>query len=314
MISFTKEKADKIIKNQIDPKTLAFQYPELKEAVMKEFSDINEGSNIKEIIAVIDTYKAKARFAINRIQKSGANQKTLNIFLPDVIKARIAIYILEQLTFTAQSANSSGKIRFNLWDGLILQKILFKRELERKPVSLFWFKLFWPFITNKKILMPLVNKKGIYCFYSKTIVKELSNLIGKSKCLEIGAGDGTLTRFLRGMGVNCNATDDYSWEHYIQYPGFVEKLEAKEALHKYKPDTVICSWPPPGNAFEKNVYKMESVKLYIVIGTRNFLVSGDHDTYQKQEGFIMEYNQRMSSLVLPPSEDNAVYIFRRKSN
>lgn len=314
MRNFTKEQADKILMNQIDSKTLALQYPEFKEIVMKEFSGINEGSNVEEIIAVIDTYKVKARFANERIQKSGVNERTLNTFLPYIIKARIAIYILEQLNLEVQSGKSSGKVRFNLWDGLILQKIFFKKDFERKPVSLLWFKLFWPFITNKKILMPLVSKKGIYCFYSKTLLKELANLIGNTKCLEIGAGDGTLTRFIRGMGVCCDATDDYSWEHYIQYSDFVEKLDAKEALYKYKPDTVICSWPPPGNAFEKSVFQMDSVKLYIVIGTINPSFSGNHDTYQKQEDFTKEYSHRLSSLVLPPSKDNAVYIFRRKFN
>lgn len=312
MKGFAKEKAEKILLNKIDSETLALQYPEFKEIVMKEFSEINKGSNVKEIMAVINTYKAKAHFALDRIQKNGVNQKTINIFLPDIIKARIAIYMLEQLNFAIQSGKYSGTVRFNLWDGLILQKILFKKKFERKPVSLLCFKLLWPFIINKKILMPLVNKKGIYCFYSKILLNELSNLVGNTKCLEIGAGDGTLTNFLRGMGVNCDAIDDYSWEHYIKYPNFVEKLEAKEALNKYKPDTVICSWAPPGNTFEKSVFTMESVKLYIVIGTRNPSFSGNHDTYQKQKGFTMEYSQQLSSLVLPPSKDNAVYIFRKK--
>lgn len=312
MRSFTKEKAEKILLNKIDSKTLALQYPEFKECVMEEFSNINKNSNVKEIIAVINTYKAKSSFALDRIQKNGINQKAVNIFLPDIIKARIAIYLLEQLNIAIQSGTSSGTVRFNLWDGLILQKILFKKGFERKPVSRLCFKLVWPFIINKKILMPLVNKKGIYCFYSKDLLNQLSNLVGNTKCLEIGAGDGTLTNFLRGMGVNCDATDNYSWEYYIKYPDFVEKLEAREALNKYAPDTVICSWPPPGNTFEKSIFTMESVKLYIVIGTINPSFSGNHDTYQQQNGFTMEYSQQLSSLVLPPSKDNAVYIFRKK--
>lgn len=314
MRNFTKEKSDEVLMNRIDPKTLALRYPEFKEIVIKEFSGITKESNTEEISSFIDTYKSKARFAIDRIQKSGENQKTLNTFLPDIIKARIAIYILEQLYLTDQSGKTMGKIRFNLWDGLILQKVLFTKDLERKPVDIFWFRFFWIFITNKKILMPLVNKKGIYCFYSKKLLKELSNLIGNTRCLEIGAGDGTLTRFLRGVGVKCDATDDYSWDHYIKYPAFVEKLEVREALNKYKPETIICSWPPPGNAFEKSVFKMDTVKLYIVIGTINPLFSGNHDTYQKQEEFTMQYSKRLSSLILPPSKDNAVYVFRRKFN
>lgn len=291
MRDFTKEKAERILLNKIDAETLALQYPEFKEFIIKEFSEITNGSGVKDIIAVINTYKAKAHFALDRIKKNGVNQKTVNAFLPDIIKARIAIYMLEQLDLAIPSRKYSGAVGFNLWDGFILQKLLFTKGFERKPVSLLCFKLLWPFIINKKILISLVNKKGIYCFYSKTLLHEISNLVGNTKCLEIGARDGILTNFLKGMGVNCDATDD---------------------LNKYKPDTVICSWPPLGNAFEKDIFATESVKLYIVIGTKNSSISGNHDTYQQQNGFTMEYSQRLSSLVLPPSKDNAVYIFRRK--
>lgn len=312
-MKFTKETANKILMNKIDAKSLALQYPECREMVMKDLSKITSESKYHDIGLVIDKYKNKARLAMDKINKSNLNEAVLKSFLPDVIKARIAISVIEELNFAVQVGNDSGRIRFNLWDGTILQKILFKRNFERKPASILVFSLMWPFITNKKILMPLVNKKGIYCFYSKTLLNKLSDLIGDSKCLEIGAGDGTLTRFLRSNGVRCDATDDYSWEKYIQYPDFVERLDAQEALRKYKPDTVICSWAPPRNTFEKSVFKAESVKMYIVIGTKNPALTGNHEVYETQEEFDMECSNKLSSLVLPISNDNAVYIFRRKT-
>ncbi|WP_010251065.1 class I SAM-dependent methyltransferase [Acetivibrio cellulolyticus] len=312
MRNFSKEMAQKILMNKIDTKSLALQYPEFKDMVIKDFSQIKEGSSFDEVRLRIDKYKAKASFAVKRIHESGFNEMTVNSFLPDIIKARIALDTLEQLNLSAQAGKSYGKVRFNLWDGWILQKVLFKKGFERKPVSLLLFKLVWPFITNKKILLPMVNKKGIYCFYSKKLLKELANLIGDLKCIEIGAGDGTLTRFLKAYGVSCLATDDYSWNNYIQYPDYVEKIDAKEALNKYKPDVVICSWAPPGNAFEKTVFKTESVKLYIAIGTKNHALTGNYEAYQNQDTFDMELSQQLSSLVLPQSKDNAVYIFKRK--
>lgn len=314
MRTFTKETAEAILTNQIDPKTLAQQYPELQEAVVKDFSEIGRNSSAEEIAAVINTHKAKARLAMDRIRKSGGNQKTINAFLPDIIRARIAIHTLEQAYMASQSGRKTGKVRLNLWDGSILQQLLFKSGFERKPVNLLWFRFWWLFITNKKILMPLVNEKGIYCFYSKPLIRELCGLIGTARCLEIGAGDGTLTRFLGAAGTHCDATDDYSWEQYIRYPDYVERLDARESLKKYRPEVVICSWPPPGNAFEKVIFKTDSVKLYIVIGSRNPLFSGDHDAYQNQEAFTLEHSQRLADLVLPPSDDNAVYIFRRKTH
>lgn len=312
MTTFTREQAEKILRNEVDAKTLAGLYPELSGDVNRHLTDLYTVKGKQSLIEAVDTYTLKARHAIERIQKSGGNQKTLDAFLPDVIKARIVNFVLDQYNLAAQSGKTAGKVRFNLWDGFILQLVLFKEGLKRKPVSLFWFYLTWPFISARKILMPLVNKKGIYCFYSKSLVKELAGIIGDLRCLEIGSGDGTLTTFLKNKGVHIIATDDYTWESYIQYPDFVEKLGAKEALVKYSPEAVICSWPPPGNNFEKAVFEKESVRLYIVIGSRNPSFSGDFEAYRKQKGFVMEYSPRLSALVLPPSTDNGVFIFRQK--
>ncbi|WP_227011507.1 hypothetical protein [Paenibacillus lutimineralis] len=53
--------------------------------------------------------------------------------------------------------------------------------------------------------------------------------------------------------------------------------------------------------------------MYIVIGTNNPAVTGNFETYRGADDFDMEYSERLSSLILPPSDDNAVYIFRRKT-
>ena len=313
MRNFSKAAADDILGNRIDAKALTIQYPELKDAVMREFSALSSNYESKDLAKVfLDKYKTKARLAISQIEKNGQNKRALNAFLPEIVKARIAVHIMEQLSLSVQTGKTAGRIRLNLWDGFILQKVLFKHALERKPVSTFWFRICWPLISNKKILMPLVSKKGIYCFYSKKLLQELAKEIGGTSCLEIGAGDGTLSRFLADVGVSCQATDDYSWEKYIKYPPAVEKLDASQALQKYKPATVICSWPPPGNTFEKNIFNTESVNTYIMIGTQSELFSGNHDLYQLQDSFSVDLDQTMSGLVLPPSAENAVYIFRRK--
>ncbi|WP_334074195.1 hypothetical protein [Paenibacillus sp. A14] len=64
------------------------------------------------------------------------NEKTVRAFLHHVIKARLAISYMEQLSFAATLEQLSGTLRFNLWDGTLLQKLLFKQGFERKPVSL----------------------------------------------------------------------------------------------------------------------------------------------------------------------------------
>lgn len=316
MKNFTKENVNDLLLNQIDPEKLILKYPEFREVVIKEFNSINDKNNMDSVISLLNKYKDRASFAIKKIKISGKNPKTLRAFLPDIIKARIAIYILEQTNLFFQNQKTSKKsnrVRFNLWDGFILQKILFKKGFVRKPVSTVLFKIFWPFISNKKILIPLVNQKGIYCFYSKKLINELYKLIGSTNCIEVAAGDGTLTKFLNQKGLSCIPTDDYSWESYIQYPEFVQKLNAKKALEKYNPETVICSWAPPGNTFEKYIFQTVSVKLYIVMGSKNSLYTGNHDVYNSQKNFTMEYNKYLSDLLLPPSKDNAIYIFKRKN-
>ncbi|AIQ11005.1 V-type ATP synthase subunit E family protein [Paenibacillus durus] len=312
MRNFTNDMAKKILVNKISVEVLLTEYPEYREEVLQEINALKNSKKSNLIKAIIDKYTVSARIAGNKIYKSGLNEKTIEVFLPDIIKARFAIYLLEQLNLAVSSNSPTFNVRFNFWDGTILQKLLFKKGLERKPVSISLFRFFWRFIINKKMLMPLVNKHGIYCFYSKDLIKELSILIRENNCLEIGAGDGTLTKFLNEHNNNCKATDDYSWEHYITYPDFVEKADAKTALNKYNPKVVICSWPVPKNSYEKHVFKTNSVELYIVIGTKSATYTGDFDSYYNADKFSMEINERLSSLVLPPSDENAVYIFKRK--
>lgn len=312
MSKFSKEAAKKILANELAVEALLKQYPEYQEEVLKEIENLKKKYGDGVIRAVINKYTTDAKIANEKIYKSGFNSKTLDSFLPMIIKARLAFFLLENINVSIASKKISRKTRLKLWDGIILQRLLFKKGLERKPVKISLFKFFWPFIIDKKLLMPLLNEKGIYCFYTKELIGQLSKLIGDRKCLEIAAGDGTLSRFLTESGIDCLSTDDYSWKHYITYPDFVEKADAKDALKKYNPEAVVCSWPVPGNTYEKNVFMTDSVSLYIVIGTKNPQFAGNFDAYKKAEEFTMELNEELSALILPPSGENAVYIFRRK--
>ncbi len=249
----------------------------------------------------------------NRIRKSRHNLKVIESAMPQLVKSRMALLALDQYYLAAATGKTSGKIRFTLFNGYIVQKLLFSRHLTRKPASFRWFRFCWPFITQKRLLMPLVQPKGIYCFYSRSLIEELAALIGCRVCLEIGAGDGTLTRFLADEGVQIKATDNHSWNHAIEYPEAVEKLGAKQALDKYQPQAVVCSWPPPGNNFEQKVFSTVSVEIYIVIGSRYKFASGNWDAYAAQNRFEWSVDQRLSSYVIPPELESAVLIFRRKS-
>jgi len=267
-------------------------------------------------VQTLEEFTARARSIeetwYQRVRSSRDNAKVVESAKPYLIKSRMAILAMTHCCQAAALGRASGKSRFNLVNGYIIQKLLFSRHLTRKPASIKRFRFWWRFVTQKRLLMPLVQARGIYCFYSQELIEALRALIGDRTCLEVGAGDGTLARFLAEKGINVRATDDHSWKRMIEYPQTVEMLGAKQALAKYQPRVVICSWPPPGNTFEQKILSTRSVELYIVIGSRHKFAAGNWNSYAAQDRFEWGVDDSLSSLVIPPELDSAVLIFRRK--
>lgn len=288
------------------------RYPAIWETAGKEIIEAGQTGRSQRLNEAAIKAKNSAEAWKTRIAKSRSNPKVIESALPQIIKSRMVILALDKGYLAAAAGKTTGKVRFTLWNGLILQKLLFERHFTRKPVALGWFRFWWFFVTQKKLLMPLVQDQGIYCFYTKELIREIGALAAGRPCLEIGAGDGTLARFLSASGVQVIATDDLSWKHAIEYPENVQNLNAKQALQKYDPSVVICSWPPAGNDFERHVFSSKNVQLYIVIGSRYKFVSGNWETYNSQDKFDWAVDEELSKLVLPPNAGNAVLIFRRK--
>ncbi len=287
---------------------LAARYPEDWAAVQQDLAAIVERGIAEELKVYLERLSLP-------VTASGQRQQDLQARLSRYVRSRMAHESVKRLSLTALAADTGvkqGKLRFNLFNGFIAQKLLFARELERKPVSLFWFRLLWPLVWQRKRLMPLVQPRGIYCFYSKELIAALADLVGARNCLEIGAGDGTLTRFLNEQGVQVTATDNYGWTQAVKYPKWVIKLDARAALVEYAPEVVVCSWPPAQNDFERDVFATSSVQLYIVIGSRHHFAFGDWKAYTQQTTFELEEDKRLSALMLPPELESVVYVFRRK--
>jgi hypothetical protein len=268
-------------------------YPEDWAKVQKEIADVvNTGdvTDLKAYVQRVSTGRGKSE-----------------------IQRAMAVEALRKVCVSAATGVTKGKVRFNLVNGWLAQRLLFKgKGLQRKPVSLAAFSVVWPLLTQKRFLMPLVEPKGIYCFYSRRLIKELAHEIGDRKALEIAAGDGTLSRFLRTEGVDITPTDDHSWNHAIDFPDDVEDHDAVSALREHQPQVVICSWPPAGNRFEEHVFQTPSVDLYVVISSQHAFASGNWDAYERQTEFTYEQDETLSRLVLPPELEGAVYVFRRR--
>ncbi len=104
-------------------------------------------------------------------------------------------------------------------------------------------------------LLSFCHKQYIFEFFTMEYVQALAEHINTRKAtkakgemvvLEIGAGNGKLAHYLNeftGNDINVVATDSGEWS--LDSGIFqVEKLTHKEAIEKYSPDMVICSWMP----------------------------------------------------------------------
>jgi hypothetical protein len=285
------------------------EFPAEWDAVQRELVTVVERSDPAALSAYVEQLSAQGAAPSRRSRRSAMNDVDP---LSAHIRRQMAVRALRKHCLAVATGVTSGKVRFNVLNGYVAQRLLFRRGLERKPVSMRWFRMLWPLLRQRDFLMPLVQPKGIYCFYSRPLIHALAAMIGPRSCLEIAAGDGTLTRFLAERGVQITATDDYSWQQRVQYPDFVLREDAREALRRRAPEVVICSWPPAGNGFERYVFMTASVQLYIVIGSRHRFASGDWAAYDGQTRFELHEDPELARLVLPPELESAVYIFRRR--
>lgn len=172
-------------------------YPDLWAEVEQELGEAVAEQNHAGLHALLNPSETAERPG-----KARASLKEQAMAVRAAIKQRMTALALERHSLAVVTGQKSGKVRFNLINGLIAQRLLFARGFERKPVSLFWFRLLWPLVWQKRFLMPLVERKGIYCFYSRELVARLSELIGTRRTLEVAAGDGTLSRFLQARGAD----------------------------------------------------------------------------------------------------------------
>lgn len=138
------------------------------------------------------------------------------------------------------------------------------------------------------------------------LISYLTNIIGdrQTETIEIGAGAGDL-----GCILNIPMTDSRQQENpdikaaydamhqpIIKYPEDVEKLDALEAVYKYKPKVVIGSWITPyaphqmpygSNPFgvkEDKILKL--VETFIIIG--NLDIHGDKPIREHEHKTIIE--------------------------
>jgi hypothetical protein len=290
-------------------------FAELKAAFPDEWARVE-----REVGAVVrsgDAEQVKARMAAIAApaEVRPGHAKPQQVVVAEAVRRQLMLGAIRQALVASESGQSEGTLRLGLTTGFVLQRLLFERGLRRKAAPYLPFRLAWPLLPGTGRLMPLVMEQGIYCFYSRPLLRGLQRIVDGRRCVEIAAGDGTLSRLLTERGTPVTATDDHSWDRVISYDRQgveVQRLDARAALRKLQPEVVICSWPPPGNTFERHVFTTPSVRTYILLTPRQEKAAGDWQAYRDQQAFDRTEDERLSRYLLPPTVGGAVHVFRRK--
>ena len=186
------EKTEKIMK-WLDAKPslddLGVQFPELVEIVRREIAEIVADGNTTKLPEYLKRMAQTESLLKERFRYNSGDNKNASLLQQQAVRTRMAHLAVKQHLIAEATGIEKGKVRFNLLNGYIAQKLLFADGLERKPVSMFWFRLIWPLLPQRRLLMPLVQPEGIYCFYSQQLVDEIAALIASRNCLEIAAGE-----------------------------------------------------------------------------------------------------------------------------
>ena len=170
--------------------------------------------------------------------------------------------------------------------------------------------------------------RNIYGIVTTELVEYLKNEIGDKKAIEIGCGNGTLGR---ALGIPITDSKSQSFDEIkkmyanfgqptIGYPEDVEKLEAFEAIDKYKPDILIGSYithyinpkQPEKGGYDHAPNEVEMSKLvkkYYMLGNQHthrhnrLLTNPKVKTTNVQEPWIMTRSEN--------TEKNALFIWER---
>lgn len=137
---------------------------------------------------------------------------------------------------------------------------------------------------NKKYpIFEIWTKEYIHAFstYLAQRVEELGGTEENPTVIsEVGAGNGRLTHFLQEKmdklipgEVKVVASDSGDWKIPPAFP--VENIPYNEAIAKYKPSIVICSWMPYRVDWTADFRIAESIDEYILIGETDGGCCGD---------------------------------------
>ena len=163
----------------------------------------------------------------------------------------------------------------------------------------------------------------VHQFWTREFVDALAVVIAAAAgglVVEVGAGRGDLARWLGERGPPIVATDDGSlldgrlrWPRGL--PAGVEPLGYAEALARYRPAFVLCSWMPLGEDWTPAFRACPSVRDYLLIGEGPGGCTGTPASFAAPPGWRGAFLPAVSRLGLTRNADRAfstsVYLFSR---
>jgi hypothetical protein len=286
-------------------KELADRYPAVWQEVvagLKERVAGNQG----------DALVAWRQSALTELQSSHAEAAEWQVEQSQaIVKAQMTLLAIEQF-----SDVMTGKVAAQ---PLLGDKIRFKFFLLPKIIrgSLYPAANFdrrWRALSDPMWAAGELQRSGVWSVPTVEFAKKIGELCAGRKVLELGAGLGVLFSGLKSLGVNISAVDDDSWQisGWVRGKESVQKMDASLALKSLSPEVVICSWPPPGNQFEVDVFKTKSVQMYIAILSKQPFASGNWLAYKNQNQFDCTTIPALNALLRPIEAEQQVFVFRRK--
>jgi hypothetical protein len=149
------------------------------------------------------------------------------------------------------------------------------------------FAVFWNFV-DRYAIYQFWNKEYIEC-----LAEEIKRRVGSDLVLEVAAGDGMLSHWLRKHEVNIKATDSGKMYDEIKKRTEVEIIDAVSAIRKCKPRMVIASWLPWDELIDIQIFD-EKVPIIVLIGEEDGATGSKRfwdEKYWEKAGYTKEYGE-----------------------